>query len=238
MAKARADARRALNPLAPRPYRYGIVLVLLFCTFLVMASGLEGGWVRVVSVALPGTTLLAVLRASQVSRRIVRATTVAVVCVLIPALGSVLFGSRTVASGVPVVLSIVLVAAAPYVIARALWRRRLVDIHTVLGAVCIYVLLGMLYAFVYDAIGTLASTNFFVQTHTADTADYVYFSFVTLTTVGYGDFTAATHFGRALAVLEALFGQIYLVTVVSLLVSHLVRRPDTPTESAASDQDQ
>jgi hypothetical protein len=238
MAKGQTDVRRAVNPLAPRAYRYGIVLILLFCTFLVMASGLEGDWVRLVSVALQGITLLAVLRASQVSRRIVRVAAVGVLCAWLPALGSVAFGSRTVASGVPALLSVLLVAAAPYVIARALWRRRIVDIHTVLGAICVYVLLGMLFAFVYEAIGTLGPTDFFVQTHTPDTADYLYFSFVTLTTVGYGDFTAATHFGRALAVLEALFGQIYLVTVVSLVVSRLVTRPGGPIQPSASDKDQ
>jgi len=49
----------------------------------------------------------------------------------------------------------------------------------------------------------------------------LYFSFVTQTTVGYGDLTAAGGFGRALAVLEALIGQLYLVTVIALLVSNL-----------------
>ena len=145
MAKGRADARRAVNPLVPRAYRYGIVLILLFCTFLVLASGLEGDWVRLLSVALQGTTLLAVLHASQVSRRIRRIAGVAVLLAVIPAFGSVLFGSGSVASGVPVLLSVLLVASAPYVIARALWRRQIVDIHTVLGAICIYVLLGMLF---------------------------------------------------------------------------------------------
>ena len=238
MANGRTDARRAVNPLAPRAYRYGIVLILLFCTFLVMASGLEGRWVRVLSVALQGTTLLAVLRASQVSRRVTLVAEVGVVAALLGALGSVLFGNGTVTAGVPALLSVLLVATAPYVIARALWRRQIVDIHTVLGAICVYVLLGMLFAFVYQAIGTLGSTDFFVQTHNPDTADYLYFSFVTLTTVGYGDFTAATHFGRALAVLEALFGQIYLVTVVSLVVSRLVARPGGPREPSAPDKDQ
>ena len=238
MAKGRTDARPAVNPLAPRAYRYGIVLILLFCTFLVMASGLEGKWIRVVSVALQGITLLAVLHASQVSRRVTRVAEIGVVLALLGALGSVVFGDRTATSGVPALLSVLLVATAPYVIARALWRRQIVDIHTVLGAICVYVLLGMLFAFLYEAIGTLGSTDFFVQTHTPDTADYLYFSFVTLTTVGYGDFTAATHFGRALAVLEALFGQIYLVTVVSLVVSRLVARPRQHSETSAPDTDQ
>ena len=67
----------------------------------------------------------------------------------------------------------------------------------------------------------------------------VYFSFVTLTTVGYGDLTASNSVGRAFAVQEALFGQIYLVTVVALLVSNLGRQrfdpPGTPPEPNAQD---
>jgi Ion channel len=49
----------------------------------------------------------------------------------------------------------------------------------------------------------------------------VYFSFTVLTTTGFGDFTAATHLGRALAVIEMLVGQIYLVTVIGVLVGNL-----------------
>jgi hypothetical protein len=51
--------------------------------------------------------------------------------------------------------------------------------------------------------------------------DYLYFSFVTITTTGYGDFTAATGIGRMTAVLEAIFGQLYLITVVALVVQNL-----------------
>ena len=87
--------------------------------------------------------------------------------------------------------------------------------------VCIYVLLGMMFAFVYAAINALSNGPFFVQTSHATTPDFLYFSFITQTTVGYGDFTAAGDLGRALAVLEALSGQLYLVTVIAVLVSRL-----------------
>jgi hypothetical protein len=99
-----------------------------------------------------------------------------------------------------------------------------IDVRTVLGAVCIYVLLGMMFAFLYAAIDGIGSEPFFVQTSHATVPDFLYFSFITQTTVGYGDFTAAGDLGRALAVLEALSGQLYLVTVIAVLVSRLSQR--------------
>ncbi len=69
-------------------------------------------------------------------------------------------------------------------------------------------------------LGTRVQAGYVV----GDQNDFLYFSLATLTTTGYGDLTAAGELGRTLAVLEALLGQIYLVTVVALLVSNL-RRP-------------
>jgi voltage-gated potassium channel Kch len=96
-------------------------------------------------------------------------------------------------------------------------------VETVMGAICIYVLIGMCFSFVYSAIGLFEGT-FFVQTKHASLADYLYFSFVTQTTVGYGDFSAAGGLGRALAAFEAMLGQLYLVTVVAVVVSNLAGR--------------
>ena len=97
---------------------------------------------------------------------------------------------------------------------------------------CIYVLLGMMFAFVYAAINGLGSDAFFVQTNHAGTPDFLYFSFVTQTTVGYGDFTARSDLGRALSVLEALTGQLYLVTIIAVLVSRLGKRSGAPSGAA------
>ena len=63
-----------------------------------------------------------------------------------------------------------------------------------------------------------------MQTAHATTPDFLYFSFITQTTVGYGDFTAEGDLGRALAVVEAMGGQLYLVTVIAVLVSRLSAR--------------
>ena len=80
---------------------------------------------------------------------------------------------------------------------------------TVLAAMCVYVLFAMLGAFIYTAIGDLGSSAFFAQPVKPTSADYLYFSFITQLTVGYGDLTAAGNLGRACAVLEALLGEIY-----------------------------
>jgi hypothetical protein len=204
-------------------YRFGLVLILLLITFAFMASALTGAWVTVVATVLQGFTLLAALRASQVSRRLFRFAALVVVIALVAALGSLFFSSTSDSKGVFYLLSVLMVGAAPIAIGRALWKRAVIDIHTVLGAICIYVLVGMMFAFTYATIDLLGSDPFFVQTNAATTADYLYFSFVTLTTVGYGDFTAAGGLGRALASLEALLGQLYLVTIVATLVSGMTR---------------
>jgi drug/metabolite transporter (DMT)-like permease len=209
-------------------YRFGLVLVLLLITFVFMASALQGAWVAVVATALQGLTVLAAFRASEVSRRLFRFAVFVVAVALLGALGSQFFDSSSDSKGAFYLLSALMVAAAPIAIARALWKRPVIDVHTVLGAICIYVLVGMMFAFTYATIDLLGSDPFFVQTNFATTADYLYFSFVTITTVGYGDFTAASGLGRALASLEALLGQVYLVTVVAAIVAGMTRGRAVP----------
>jgi hypothetical protein len=212
-------------------YRFGAVLVLLSITFVVMASSPPDDWSRTVTVALQGLTLLTALLASRAGRRIFRIAFAVVIVAFVSSLVSVLVSSSTDPSGVFFLLNMLLVGAAPVVIARALWKRQVVDLHTVLGAICIYILLGMMFAFVYGAVDLLGSDPFFVQTSHATLSEFLYFSFITQTTVGFGDFTAAGDLGRALSVVEALVGQLYLVTIIAVLVSRMAGR--TPPVPAA-----
>jgi hypothetical protein len=215
-------------------YRFGFVLLFLLMTYAFMASGVSGSWVRVVTVTLQGLTLLAALRASEVSRRLFRIAAVVALIALFSALVSLPVSTSDGATGVFFVLNVLMVAGAPIAISRALWRRPVIDVHTVLGAICIYVLVGMFFAFLYSAIGYIGSDPFFVQTNHASIAEYLYFSFVTLTTVGYGDFTAAGGLGRSLASLEALLGQIYLVTIVATIVSRIAHTRGSRADETAS----
>ena len=220
-------------------YQFGWVLLLLGLTFVVMASGPPDAWVRILTVFLQGLTLLAALLASRVSRRLFRVAAIVALISLLTAVGSVVVSTSKDPTSVFFLLNILLVATTPVVIARSLWRRQIIDVRTVLGAVCIYVLLGMMFVFVYAAINGIASSPFFVQTTNATTPDFLYFSFITQTTVGYGDFTAAGDLGRALSVIEALTGQLYLVTIIAVLVSRLSSRNMTtgPANEAANSGD-
>jgi hypothetical protein len=91
--------------------------------------------------------------------------------------------------------------------------------ETVLGALCSYVLLGLLFAFVYLAVDAVRDAAFFAQPGPHLQSEYVYFSFVTLTTLGFGDLSPAVGLPQALTAVEALLGQVFLVTLVARLVT-------------------
>jgi hypothetical protein len=204
-------------------YRFGVVLVLLLVTFLVSASAAEGAWEQIVTVLLQGVTLMAALVASDVPRRLRHIALVVVLISFAVSFVAIPWNGRGPAESAGFV-STALVAGAPVAIVWSVYKRRVIDIQTVLAALCVYVLIGMFFAFLYTGVGNASSKAFFAQQANATSADYQYFSYVTLTTTGYGDLTAVSNLGRAFAVLEALTGQIYLVTVVAVLVSNLRRR--------------
>jgi hypothetical protein len=111
---------------------------------------------------------------------------------------------------------------------RTLRLRNQVTIEAVLGVLCLYMLLGILFASLYALIAAFNGGAWFAGHQPATIAHCLYFSFTTLTTVGYGDLTAASNLGHTLSNTEALVGQIYLVTVVSLIVSNLGLRRQNP----------
>jgi hypothetical protein len=106
----------------------------------------------------------------------------------------------------------------------ALIRRDGVNLQAVAGGLVSYLLVGMIFADVVGAIADGSSGAYFAQGVDGSSGDHIYFSFITLTTTGYGDFTPRTEVGRAISTLEVLVGQIYLVVVVALLVGNLRRR--------------
>ena len=116
----------------------------------------------------------------------------------------------------------ILLMAAPVTIFRRIrkdFQAEGVDLEVVLGALCAYLWIGAYFAFLFGASATVFHSPFFAQPGAESQVNYLYFSFVTLTTTGYGDLTAGYGAARMLAVTEAVIGQLYLVSVVAIVVS-------------------
>lgn len=119
------------------------------------------------------------------------------------------------------VFELVLTFGIAAVVAFGIVDQGEVNAQSVTGAICVYLLLGLAFTFVYGALAAFDSGPLFVQGTDGTLALRLYYSYITLTTVGYGDYTLVSNFGHMLAIIEALAGQLYLVTVVALLVSRM-----------------
>ena len=136
--------------------------------------------------------------------------------------------SSETAAGAVWLVGIVVAAAIIGVIALGVVDQGEVNSQSVVGAICVYPVLGMLFSFAYGSAAKLGSGYFFAQGTDGTPAIRLYFSYITMATVGYGDYSAAGNLGRTLSVLEGLLGQLYLVTIVALLVSRLAHGQREP----------
>ena len=216
------------EPPAEKPPRfadsYGLVLVLLIASYFVMAFGGDYHYGRMLSlVVLAATTWLA-LRASQVQRRVLRYAMAVIPVATLAAIALSMLGSDNLARGVQATLTAVLVVVAPVAIVKRVAAHMVINMNTFYGAICVYLLIAMFFASSYAVIGAASGQGYFAQIQPpakASSVDYLYFSLTTITTVGYGDLTARGDVGRMTAVLEAILGQLYLITVVALVVQNL-----------------
>jgi hypothetical protein len=166
-------------------------------------------------------TLLVAMWTSRADPLGVRLLVIAIaVCV---AVAEIAIGGKATTTAVGA-LSGLAVLGTIVVVSRGVIDQGEVNSQSVIGAVSIYMLLGLLFTFLYSVVAVLDSSSFFAQGTDGTNAIRLYFSFVTLTTVGYGDYAPATAAGHTLANVEALVGQLYLVTVVALLVGRMARR--------------
>lgn len=212
-----------------RRERYGLLLAAILSAFAIQGIATPAAWEQVAVTVLLGATLLLALWVADAKPIVMRlAGIVALVVIAVSAFEA----ARGDVDGAAVrIANLLLVCLAPPAIivgvVRSLRARHQVTIDAVFGVLCIYILLGMFFATVYGAIDRLGS-GFFANGVAATTARCLYFSFTTLTTVGYGDLTAASNLGHTLSVSEALLGQVYLVTVVAVIVGNLgrSRRPE------------
>jgi ion channel len=217
-------------------YHFGVVLGLILLSIGFQLAAGESDFARLATVVLQAITLIAAVVASRAHRLVVRLAVIAAVLSIIGASLAIL-GTDTFGNNSGRAVTLLLVALVPPAIVTGLIKlfrqEGSVTMETMFGGLCLYLIVGLFFGSAYAAIEEIGGSAFFHQLTAAqtETNDYLYFSFTTLTTVGYGDLTAASNFGRSLAITEALIGQIYLVSVVAVIISNM--RPARPRPKRA-----
>lgn len=197
---------------------YGLVLVLVVLTYVVSVS-FEAGWAQSVVLVIQLVTVWLTLRTAGTPLSVRVMTLVVSGAVGAVVLANLFITVTSVALAVAFVVSALLYFVAPFAVVRDIATRRYVDQETVLGAIAAYLIVGMCFAFTYRAVGALQPTPFFGAAGPGDMSDALFFSFVTLTTTGYGNLVPATNPGQSLAVMEAVLGQLFLVTAVAKIIT-------------------
>jgi hypothetical protein len=203
-------------------HSYWAVLGAIGAAWCFAALAPDAAWATSILVLVQTATL--VLALWTAGWRVVdsRATLALVVGGTIVACANLLSGGRALTGSIGLIEGLVTIAIAVVVAAGAVEQGE-VNTRSVAGAICVYVLIGLVFTFLYGVAAALGDAPFFAQGTDGTRAIRLYFSFVTLATLGYGDYAPAGDFGHMLAVLEALIGQLYLVTVVAVVVTRIGR---------------
>lgn len=200
--------------------RLALVCALLIAVIALMILLPRGpGASAVLSIFIGGVLLVAVTAARVPTRWVVRISILVALMAAISVVMILAFGDTATTTGLG--MTTLLVISVPVAIVSGLRDARTVSIQAVFGAIAIYLIVGLAFALAADLDARLSGDAYFAQVKTASLSQYVYFSYVTLATLGYGDLTPATAIGRLLAVFETIAGSLYLVTAVSLIVSRV-----------------
>jgi hypothetical protein len=203
---------------------YASLLVLLLANFFLLELVDDPRWGAIGSTLLAAAALVVAISDPDIGQTITPRHAVQIAACVALAPIALFVESQSVLGLIYLLPAALLVTATlPVTISRVLQHRR-VTYETILGALCAYVLLGLLFAFLYLGVSELRDEPFFAQPGVHAQSEYLYFSFVALTTLGFGDLSPSVGLPQALTVLEALFGQIFLVTLVARLVTTWVRQ--------------
>ena len=197
---------------------FGLVFALVIVTY-VLTSLLENrGWSAVVLVTATSATSVVALVSAHARPRLVRvAIALSTLTIVLAAIGAA-SGNRDWLS-LSSAVQITLLAIAMTAVLHRVVTTADVGSRTILGALSVYTVLGILFTFLYGTVERIQGGSFFEGVVHPSGGDFLFFSYTTLTTTGYGDLVPGGQPGRMLAGLEMMAGQIFLVTLVAGLVS-------------------
>jgi hypothetical protein len=215
---------------------FGLVLLLVLVTYVLTSLLANHGWPAVLlTVATSATSIVALVSSHARVGLIQAAILLSGLTILLAAIAAA-SGDRTwlnFASAIQILLLAIAMAA----VLRRVVTTADVGVRTILGAISVYTVLGILFTFLYGTIERIQAGSFFEGAGASDGSDFLFFSYTTLTTTGYGNLVPGGQPGRMLAGLEMMIGQIFLVTLVAGLVSlwrpgqALRRRQDRQTQN-------
>jgi D-alanyl-lipoteichoic acid acyltransferase DltB (MBOAT superfamily) len=202
---------------------YRRLLLAVLSVFVVSAALPSTSWSRFLLVTLQGVALLIAFDLTRRRGWLVRGVHgVVAVAVIVAGLDLVFDLDSETTAGVVMLVGGLLVALAPLAIVDAVRHHPQIELRTASAAITIYILFGLFFSFVYNGLHQFDESAFSSASELSP-ASFQYLSFITLCTVGYGDITPASDLARTLTVLEALIGQLYLVTILGLIVGNLGR---------------
>jgi hypothetical protein len=197
---------------------FGLVLLLVLVTYVLASLLGDKGWSGVVLCLAGSATSVVALASSHAPHRAVRAAIWFSALALALALLDVVTGGHLWLS-LSSLIEVLLLAAAMGAVLQRVVVAEAIGSRTILGALSVYAVLGILFTFVYAAIARIQGTPFFEGHPHVGQGDFIFFSYTTLTTTGFGDLVPGGQPGRMISGLEMMIGQIFLVTLVAGLVS-------------------
>lgn len=210
--------------------RFSLLLATLFLVQLMPV--LRGGPNDQLATAMWGLVLVAAVHAVASTRRIT---------VMFVVLAIFSFGGRVFSAFIPMsvlvdrvdagsyVAGIVFLGGTAFVVMRAVLRANRIDGDNIMGAISVYVMIGYLWAAIYALVHLVEPGSFNFPASAAEDLNssspevaFGYYSFVTLTTLGYGDITPISYRARTLSWMEAVVGVTFMATTIAFLVSQVV----------------
>lgn len=214
------------EPVGQPQFRYPAALVLMLAAVVFLIAAPTANWSRAVAITIEAFVLVLTVATSRERESVRRRRAGAIGAALIAAVILIALGIAPL--WLTFGVAIVVTGGVPVAMGRGLLRllsRDGVTFNAVAGSLAIYLSTGLIFAWIAGLIVAFSGHTWYFAQHTDGTqGDKVYFSFTVLTTTGFGDFTPATPAGHALAVIEMLVGQLYLVTVIGLLIGNFAAR--------------
>jgi hypothetical protein len=214
-----------------RPDDFIVVLWLLAVNYMLFAVT-SARWARILVAVVYVAALVITVRAANPTPRQSQLVRIFVgTGALIATIAYVTLPFDDASGVTDVVITAALVVTLTLLLTRVL-HHRTVTIQTIAGALSAYLLIGMTFTSMYAVLAWAGPQPFFVSGASQGVPELQYFSFTTLTTLGYGDLTVSSGPARGFATLEALVGQIFLATLVASLVAAFRTNRQTPEGEA------